>query len=139
MRMARAHEQRRRRESMFSRVTVLVGFMSWLTAAAGAGAAEPTVQFNRDVRPILSDKCFACHGLDQKKRKADLRLDLAASATTERKGVRAVVPGDVSHSALWARINATDADEVMPPPETHKTLSAAEKETLRRWIEQGAK
>ena len=110
-----------------------------LLAAAATAAPQPPVEFNRDVRPILSDKCFACHGLDAKKRKADLRLDLAGSATADRKGVRAVVPGDIGKSALWARINSADPDEVMPPPETHKTLSSAEKETLRRWIEEGAK
>src|SRR3954469_7247837 len=97
------------------------------------------ISFNRDVRPILSDKCFACHGLDAKKRKADLRLDQAASATADRKCVRAIVPGDLAKSALWAHVNSADPDEVMPPPETHKTLSAAEKDTLKRWIEQGAK
>jgi hypothetical protein len=111
-----------------------------LYIAAPALAAPPaTIEFNRDVRPILSDKCFACHGLDAKKRKADLRLDMAASATADRKGVRAVVPGDLTKSALWARVNETDPDEIMPPPETHKTLSAAEKEVLKKWIEQGAK
>jgi hypothetical protein len=110
-----------------------------VVATAAAAEPQPPIEFNRDVRPILSNKCFACHGLDAKKRKADLRLDLAASATADRKGLRAVVPGDVAKSALWERINAVDPDDVMPPPETHKTLSAAEKDTLKRWIEQGAK
>src|SRR5690349_23787236 len=125
MRMARAHEQRRRRESMFSRVTVLVGFMSWLTAAAGAGAAEPTLQFNRDIRPILSDKCFACHGLDKKHRKAELRLDTPDGAFAERKGHHAIVPGDISKSELWARITTADEADVMPPRDTHKQISPA--------------
>ena len=62
------------------------------------------VQFNRDVRPILSDKCFACHGFDAKHRKADLRLDTPEGATADRKGVRAIVPGDLAKSELWARI-----------------------------------
>jgi mono/diheme cytochrome c family protein len=106
---------------------------------AAPGAAGQVIEFNRDVRPILSDKCFACHGLDAKARKADLRLDLADSAVADRKGVRAIVPGDLAKSAAWARIITEDKDEVMPPPESHKTLSPAERETIRRWIEQGAK
>src|SRR5688572_6587434 len=111
----------------------------FVSASALAAPSPGPVEFNRDVRPILSDKCFACHGFDPKHRKADLRLDVADSATADRKGARAIVPGDISRSTLWERINATDADEVMPPPETHKTLTAAEKDTLKRWIEQGAK
>ena len=108
--------------------------------APAAFAAPPgTVEFNRDVRPILSNKCFACHGFDAKHRKADLRLDVAESATAERDGTRAVAPGDVGKSSLWARINTEDASEVMPPPETHKAVTPGEKEILRRWIEQGAK
>src|SRR5436853_7374244 len=105
-------------------ISLVAGWMTVLLMAVLASAAEAapnTVQFNRDIRPILSDKCFACHGLDAKKRKADLRLDLAASALAERKGGRAVVPGDLSKSALWAHINSSDPDEVRPPPETHKT------------------
>src|SRR5947199_2022422 len=122
-----------------SRTLILLLALGLLPASFAAAAPPATVEFNRDVRPILSDKCFACHGQDAKKRKADLRLDVQASATADRKGVRAVVPGDVAKSALWARINATDPDEVMPPPESHKTLSPAEKEVLKQWIEQGAK
>ena len=111
-----------------------------MSTARGAAPAEPGgVEFNRDVRPILSDKCFACHGFDPKKRKADLRLDTAEGATAEREGVRAVVPGDLNSSELWARVNSPDPDDVMPPPQSHKTLSLSEKQLLRRWIEQGAK
>ena len=101
--------------------------------------AAQTVEFNRDVRPILSDKCFACHGADANHRKADLRLDLADSATADRKGSRAIVPGDLAKSDVWKRVTHADPEEVMPPPETNKSLSAAEKETIRKWIEQGAK
>ncbi len=101
-------------------------------------AAELT--FNRDIRPILSDKCFACHGLDAKKRKAGLRLDSAEGAYGKGESdLVAVKRGDPEGSELWQRINATDKEEVMPPPKSHKTLSAAEKETLRKWIEQGAR
>lgn len=108
-----------------------------LAASPGAGAAEP-IEFNRDVRPILSDKCFACHGFDAKHREADLRLDVAEGAYAEHDGARAVVPRDLNASGLWKRINSSDADEVMPPPSTNKSLSAAEKQVLKQWIEQGA-
>src|SRR5436305_1412298 len=101
-------------------------------------ATDAPVQFNRDVRPILADACFACHGFDAKARKARLRLDVPEGAFAARKGTVPIKPGDPQASAVWARINAEVADEVMPPPHTHKQLSAAQKETLRRWITQGA-
>jgi hypothetical protein len=110
-----------------------------LAASVRATAAEPPVDFNRDVRPILSDKCFNCHGFDAKARKGKLRLDTAEGAYAARDDKPAVTPGDPGKSALWDRITATDADEVMPPPQANKTLTAAQKETLKRWIEQGAK
>jgi len=109
-----------------------------LAALALTAAAETKIEFNRDVRPILSDKCFACHGFDPKNRKGDRRLDTPEGALAEIEGVRAVVPGSLEKSDLWLRINSTDKDEVMPTPKSHKTLTAAEKETLKRWIEQGA-
>ena len=113
--------------------------MSVIFAAATVQAAVPEkIGFNAHVRPILSDKCFACHGFDSKKREADLRLDTAEGAYGDQDGVRAVVPGDLAASELWRRVNSTDKDEVMPPPDSHKTLSDEEKAVLKRWIEQGA-
>ncbi len=107
--------------------------------ALGAAPQDEPLQFNRDIRPILSDHCFACHGFDPKHRKGNLRLDVADSAYGAGKsGEVAIKPGVPSASALWKRITTSDADDVMPPPDTHKELSAAQKETLRRWIEQGA-
>ncbi len=103
-----------------------------------AATAADHVKFNRDVRPILSNKCFACHGFDPKHRKAGLRLDTAEGAAAERDGVRAVVPKDLAKSELWARVTSADPELVMPPPDSHKTLTPAERETLRKWIEQGA-
>jgi len=104
------------------------------------GSAAPgTVQFNRDIRPLLSDNCFACHGFDAKKRKAGLRLDTPEGALAPNKGGRvAIKPGDLAGSELWKRLQTTDPDDVMPPPETHKSLTAAQKDTLKRWIEEGA-
>ena len=102
-------------------------------------AEEARVLFNRDVRPILADNCFYCHGFDPKNRQGGRRLDTFEGATAESVGVRAIVPGEPSKSEVWRRINATDEDVKMPPPKSHKTVTAAQKETLRRWIEQGAK
>ncbi|MBI2946252.1 MAG: PSD1 domain-containing protein [Verrucomicrobia bacterium] len=107
----------------------------------GADAAERsgTIRFNRDVRPILSDNCFACHGPDAKKLKGGLRLDLRDLATKPAKsGDIAIVPGKPDESELIARIFAKDEDDLMPPPESHKTLTQAQKELLRRWIAEGA-
>ena len=114
-----------------------------LALAASARAADAPlperITFNQDIRPILSDKCFACHGLDSKKRKAGLRLDLAASALKPNDdGVPAIKPGDLKASGVWARINSTDDEEIMPPPDSHKTLKPHEKDLIKRWIEQGA-
>jgi mono/diheme cytochrome c family protein len=104
-----------------------------------AAAAEPPVDFNRQVLPILSDNCFACHGPDAKTRKARLRLDTREGAFAElRSGDRAVVPGKPDESALVERITAADDHLVMPPPESGKALKKEEVELLRRWIAEGA-
>ncbi|MFZ9914293.1 MAG: PSD1 and planctomycete cytochrome C domain-containing protein, partial [Phycisphaerales bacterium] len=109
-----------------------------LGAGMDEGATPRAVDFNRDVRPILADNCFSCHGFDAGTRKADLRLDRAEFAYAERDGVVAVRPRDLAASELWKRITSADADEVMPPPSSHRALTAAQKDTLRAWIEQGA-
>lgn len=102
-------------------------------------AAAP-ISFNRDIRPILSENCFACHGFDPKHREGDLRLDTFEGATQDRDGARGIVPGDLSKSDAWQRIISDDKDEVMPPPKSHKPpLTAKQRETLKAWIEQGAK
>jgi len=104
-----------------------------------APAAESKLDFNRDIRPILSDNCFACHGFDAKKRKAGLRLDVPEGAYQPNKdGVVAVKPRDVNGSELWKRIVTSDADDLMPPADSHKKLTAAQRETLKRWIGEGA-
>jgi hypothetical protein len=96
------------------------------------------VDFNRDVRPVLAAKCFACHGPDEESRQAELRLDLRDDAIRKRDGRRAVCPGDAAGSELVRRIQSEDADTRMPPPESNKTLSPKEIETLTRWIDEGA-
>jgi hypothetical protein len=110
-----------------------------LVFSVPAVAAVPDqIHFNQHIRPILSDKCFACHGFDAKKRKADLRLDLAEGAYADNDGVRAIVPGDLKKSEAWLRILSTDEDEMMPPPDSHKKITPEEREILQKWIEQGA-
>lgn len=109
-----------------------------LHAAEAPRAAK--IEFNRDVRPILSENCFACHGFDPKHREGGLRLDTFDGATEDRDGVRGIVPGDLARSDAWQRIISTDKDEVMPPPKSHKPpLTPAQREVLQKWIEQGAK
>lgn len=106
-----------------------------LTAASHAAGK---LDFNRDVRPILSDNCFACHGFDAKKRKAGLRLDTAEGARTPIDGAYPVKPGDPAASTILQRILSADPDDVMPPPDTHKKITAAQAAILTQWIAEGA-
>lgn len=103
------------------------------------GHIKSSPSFNRDVRPILANNCFTCHGFDAGTRKADLHLDTFEGAISDENGKPAITPGEPSKSEVWRRINSSDPGEVMPPPESHKVLNAAEKETLRRWITAGSK
>src|SRR5947208_11285740 len=108
-------------------------------AATSRSKPANAVDFNRDIRPILSENCYACHGPDQNKRKAGLRLDIRTNAISELKsGNIAVIPGKPSESKLVERVTSKDDDERMPPLKTGKHLTPAQIETLRRWIEQGA-
>ena len=116
----------------------LLGVWSGTPPVSGQAVPEQ-LSFNRDIRSILSDNCFACHGQDAKKREADLRLDTFAGATGEEGGPQAIVPGDAESSELLRRVASDDEDERMPPPSSHKTLTDAQKDLLKRWIEQGAK
>jgi hypothetical protein len=106
--------------------------------APGAWAGPERLEFNRDIRPILSDKCFACHGFDAKTREAKLRLDTTEGAYALKDGVQAIKPGELGQSEVWHRVTSTDRDEIMPPPESNKSLSDEEKKLLKRWIEGGA-
>lgn len=106
---------------------------------ARAGVAEDRVDFNFQVRPLLSDRCFFCHGPDEKARKGKLRLDQRDGVFAPRKdGKRVVVPGDTEASELVRRLFTQDSEEVMPPPESHLDLTPAEKDILKRWVAQGA-
>ncbi len=104
----------------------------------GSAALAAQVDFNRDVRPILSDRCFKCHGFDEAARKVGLRLDTRDGLLSVRKAGAPVVPGDPARSLLIQRIGHTDPKEVMPPAKTGVVLTAKEKATLRAWVEQGA-
>ena len=111
-----------------------------LSLGGKARAAEAgTLHFDRDIRPLLSDHCFACHGPDSGKRKAGLRLDTREGLFgTGKSGATAVVPGQPDASELLKRITTADKSELMPPPKTSKPLTTAQITLLRRWVEQGA-
>src|SRR5207247_3996566 len=98
---------------------------------AWALAEDAKVGFNRDIRPIMSDTCFKCHGPDKRARMAGLRLDIRDEALKKTKsGVTPIVPGDTENSAIIQRIFATNAAKIMPPQYAHKELTAAQKDTI---------
>ncbi len=115
-------------------MSVRIALASLCLTAPLASAAEP-VEFNRDIRPILSDNCFYCHGNDASHRKAKLRLDIREEALKKK----AFAPGNAEESELIKRLASLDPEEMMPPPDSHKKLTAEQKELLKRWIAQGAK
>ena len=125
------------------RKRVLKAVLTLLVAAIAVApfvlsAAEP-VRFGRDVLPILAANCFACHGPDEKNRKAGLRLDVESEAKARRRSGSPIVPNDPDKSLILARMTSADPDLVMPPPSSHKQISAAQIDILRRWIAEGAK
>lgn len=134
----------------FNRIAVIlvVVVLPWATVFCCVLAADETgvkpsnggeIRFSRDVLPILSDRCFHCHGPDESHREADLRLDLLEDATADRGGYSAITPGMAEASELIKRIVAEDDDLKMPPPDSHrKPLSPEEIQMLRRWIDAGA-
>src|ERR1035437_134897 len=114
--------------------------VSWvlLAAALWTAAGNAQVRFNRDIRPIMAGTCFRCHGPDKSSRMAGMRLDLRDEALKpNRNGVAPIVPGDAAQSGIVARVFAKDA-RIMPPAFAHKELSAAQKETIRQWVAEGA-
>jgi len=122
------------------RVTMAALWLPLLLARPlGAFASPEAIVFNRDIRPILSDKCFLCHGPDTKQRKSGLRLDQRDSATQKSKsGLVPIQPGKVEQSELIRRISTFDEDDRMPPAEAHRPLAAEEIALLGRWIREGA-
>ncbi len=107
-----------------------------LTAPFSGAFGSDALEFNRDIRPILSDNCFTCHGPDSSEREADLMLHIAAGAIADLGGYAAIVPGKPEESELVNRIN--DSEDPMPPVDSHKSLDKAEAEMLTRWIAEGA-
>ena len=109
-----------------------------LLAASAAVADEDPIRFDRDIKPILSNHCYPCHGPSESDREAKLRLDVQKEALAARKKGPAVKPGDLAGSGVWKRITHADADERMPPPDAKKPLNARQIELIRRWIKAGA-
>ncbi len=107
--------------------------------AGGTEALPDRIEFNKHIRPVLSNNCFLCHGPDKNKRKAGLRLDIRSEAVSEREGVRAVIPGDSTASELVKRITHADVDERMPPLASERKVTPFQIELLKKWIDQGAK
>ncbi|MBI2924715.1 MAG: DUF1549 domain-containing protein, partial [Verrucomicrobia bacterium] len=139
----RSHEPSNRRLIRRAGPAVGAGLLLLGAVLGAADAADlkakAAVDFNRDIRPILSDRCYACHGPDEGKRKAGLRLDVKEDVFKELKsGERAVVPGDLAKSALIQRLTHTDPDEVMPPPKTGKPLTSEQIDLFKRWVQAGA-
>ncbi len=117
----------------------IAGALLLCVGVVPAGANEITgIDYNRDIRPILSDKCYACHGPDEHERQADLRLDVQADAFAARDEGAAIVPGDKEASLLFQRVATHDANVRMPPDDSGKSLAADEIERLGRWIDEGA-
>lgn len=107
-------------------------------AASRPSGAQKPVDFNHDIRPILADKCFKCHGPDEKSRAAELRLDTREGALRERDGTHPLVPGKPDQSEAYLRIISTDDNERMPPKDSGLSLTKGQVELVKRWIEQGA-
>ncbi len=118
---------------------LLTGFtLACLQSVTAAEPSSPKIEFNRDIRPILSDKCFVCHGPDSAKRQAGLRLDQRDAAIARHDDSQAIIPGDAEKSAAFVRAISADPDLQMPPPKSNLKLSATEIDLLRRWINEGA-
>src|SRR5215471_3714942 len=124
---------------MTSGIAPVLSAILLLATSADKAAAEAPVNFHRDIRPILSETCFQCHGPDEKQRKAHLRLDTKDGAFADLGGYFAIVAGKPNESRLLQRITSTDPQERMPPPKSGKKLSSGQIELIRHWIEQGAK
>src|SRR5262245_34099365 len=106
---------------------------------AAVATAGHTVNFNRDIQPILADNCYSCHGPDEKQRKANLRLDTREGAFRIQDGKAVIVPGQSAKSELYRRISvADDDDDHMPPAKSKRHLTAGQIESIRQWIDQGA-
>jgi len=120
---------------------VLSGVLGFAEAGklCAATVSVGIVDFTRDIRPILSDNCYQCHGPDEKARKAKLRLDTKEGAFRIKDDKAVIVPGKSAESELVRRVSNNDPEEVMPPPKSNRKLTPAQIDLLRRWVDQGAK
>ena len=117
-----------------SAITLSAAFLA--VGSSVALSAEGRIRYDRDIRPILSENCFACHGPDEHERKAKLRLDVKEGGIyADRKGIIAVVPGKPDDSELLFRLLTEDREDVMPPPKTEKKLKPEEIALIKKWIE----
>src|SRR5438445_10617499 len=124
---------------MMKATTPLLFAFFFLATFANRATAETPLHFHRDIRPILSETCFQCHGPDEKQRKAHLRFDTKDGAFADLGGYFPIVAGKPDESRIIHRITAKDAEERMPPLKSGKKLSSGQIELIRRWIEEGAK
>lgn len=123
----------------FFQAVIVAVSLSIIVAPGLSSGNDDLVDFNRDIRPLLSDNCFHCHGPDEGTREADLRFDIESDAKADLGGYFAIKTGDAEKSELIERLYSDDEDLLMPPPETEKRLSTEQKELFKRWIDQGAK
>ena len=113
--------------------------VSCLSSFSIGAKRDQNIRFDRDIRPILSDTCFHCHGPDEENRQGDLRLDIEEAMFAPRDGNPAVTPGDIRRSSLFQRLVHNDVDQRMPPADSTKSLTTDQIDLIRRWIQQGAK
>ena len=121
---------------------VVTMFVSSCQKSQGIAGSNDSIDFNLHIRPILSDRCFKCHGPDGNQRKANLRLDMsegAYAALKDNPTAHAIVPGSSRESEVYLRISSTDTAELMPPPKSNLKLQQSEIELIKKWIDQGAK
>src|SRR5439155_3660611 len=130
-----AARRRNRRDDLTGKFTAALTALGLTALAVAADKTE--LDFGRDVRPILSENCFPCHGQDTKKRMAGLRLDSFEGATADRSGHAALAPGKPEASAIYQRITAEQKARRMPPAFSNRSLSAEQIAILKRWIEEG--
>ena len=122
-----------------SSLLTVMGLAAATAPARGQAPATAPVRFNRDIRPILSNTCFVCHGPDNNLRKADLRLDREKDVLGDRDGHRIIVPGKPDQSELYRRITHANVRKRMPPAKHPHRLAPAQIALIRRWIEEGGK
>jgi hypothetical protein len=123
-------------------LTMIVRLLILAMPCAAMMHAAPPVDFSRDIQPLLSENCYHCHGPDAKAREADLRLDLKdgpEGAYRSADGITVIKPGSSKDSEFIARIFTDDEDDVMPPVKSNRTLTPAQKELLKRWVDEGAR